>query len=163
MKEASPLKVGTKCNDFMLLNQNNIMCSLGDKLGKHKYVLVYFYPRAMTPGCTVQACSLEKVRKNYIKKKIGILGVSGDEVDKLKKFSIKEKLNFDLLSDVDHSVAIQFGVWGKKTFMGKIKEGIHRVSFIIDKNFKIVHVFEKVNTKTHHLDVLDFLELEINE
>lgn len=158
MKEISPLKVDSKCLNFKLKNQDGEICSLESVLKTHNAVLVYFYPRAMTPGCTVQACSLENSKMHFKKRKIAVLGISGDSVEKLKKFSIRDDLSFDLLSDEDHKVANQFGVWGKKVFMGKTKEGLHRISFLIGKNFKIIHVFQKVNTKTHHQDVLDYYD-----
>ena len=158
MKEANPLEVGTKAPLFELLNQEGQSIKLKELLREHAYVLLYFYPRAMTPGCTVQACELEKNKKSYFKKKIKVLGISPDKPESLKKFADKEGLTFDLLSDVDHSTAEEYGVWGKKTFMGKTKEGLHRMSFLIGKNGKIEHVLKKVHTKTHHDDVLKLLE-----
>ena len=123
----------------------------------HDYVLLYFYPRAMTPGCTVQACELENHKKQFLKKKVLVLGISPDSPERLKKFAEKESLSFGLLSDEDHKVANSYGVWGKKTFMGKTKEGLHRVSFVINPKSKIEFVIKKINTKTHHQDVMDLM------
>jgi peroxiredoxin Q/BCP len=158
MKEANPLEIGMKAPDFELLNQDGKKIKLKSMLKEHTYVLVYFYPRAMTPGCTVQACELENTKNLFNKKDVLVLGISPDKVESLKKFAEKEGLNFDLLADVDHQVADAYGVWGKKTFMGKTKEGLHRVTFIINSKGKIEHVLKKVNTKTHHQDVLSLIE-----
>jgi len=158
MKEANPLEIGTKAPDFELQNQEGKKIKLKSILKDHSYVLVYFYPRAMTPGCTVQACELENTTKLYAKKDVYVLGISPDKVESLKKFAEKERLNFDLLSDNNHQVAEAYGVWGKKTFMGKTKEGLHRVSFIINSKGKIEHVLKKVNTKTHHQDILSLIK-----
>ncbi len=157
MKEANPLGAGNKAPLFELPDQDGKLIKLKDFMTDFDHVLVYFYPRAMTPGCTVQACELESNKKKYLKHKIGVIGISPDKPESLKKFAAKEGRDFTLLSDVDHKVADNFGVWGKKTFMGKTKEGLHRVSFIVGKNGKIEHVMKKVNTKTHHEDVLDLL------
>lgn len=121
-------------------------------LGK-RYVL-YFYPKAMTPGCTVQACGIRDGKSTLAKKKITIFGVSPDKPERLLKFIEKEGLNFDLLSDPDHKLAAGFGVWGKKVFMGKEVIGILRTTFIIDAKGMIENVIEKVNTKSHLEDLL---------
>ncbi len=155
MIESNPLSIGANAPDFSLPNQEGDIISLKKILKDSKFVLLYFYPRAMTPGCTVQACSLEASKKQFQSKDIKVLGVSPDKVESLKKFALKEKLSFDLLSDLEHKVALTYGVWGKKTFMGKTKEGIHRISFLINSKGIIVHAFYKVNTKTHHDDVLE--------
>jgi peroxiredoxin Q/BCP len=117
MKRISKLKVGSSAPKFTLLNQDGEKVSLKDFIGKK--VLVYFYPKAMTPGCTVQACSLRDSKKVYDKNKIVILGVSPDAPARLKKFIERDSLNFTLLSDEDHALAESFGVWGLKKFMGK--------------------------------------------
>jgi thioredoxin-dependent peroxiredoxin len=150
----SKLKIGSLAPAFSLLNQDGEKVSLKDFLGS--YVVVYFYPKAMTPGCTTQACGLRDSSKDLKKNKIVILGISPDAPSKLKKFEEKEKLNFTLLSDEDHAVASKYHSWGKKQFMGKTYDGILRQSFFIGKDGKLLHVMEKVNTKTHHDDVLEF-------
>lgn len=149
-------KVGNKAPTFTLLNQDGEKVSLKDHLGK--YVVVYFYPKAMTPGCTTQACSLRDVKKELDKNNIVVLGISPDEVVRLDKFRTRDNLNFDLLSDPDHAVAEKYGVWGLKKFMGKEYMGVNRISFIVDPDGKLVHIMETVKTKTHHDDVLKIIK-----
>jgi len=144
-------KIGNLAPAFTLSDQNGEKHSLKDYRGQN--VLVYFYPRAMTPGCTVQACALRDSSKELKKLDIKVLGISIDAVSKLARFAERDKLNFTLLSDEDHAVADKYGVWGLKKFMGREFMGLKRMSFIIDKNGKLQHIMEKVNTKTHHQDV----------
>ncbi len=146
------LEVGSLAPDFTLEDQNGKKVSLQDFRGKK--VVVYFYPRAMTPGCTVQACSLRDSSSDLKKNNIIVLGISADPVKKLKQFEEKDKLNFTLLSDLDHKVCEAYGSWGLKKFMGREFMGILRQSFLIDEKGVIVHVMTKVDTKTHHSDVL---------
>jgi peroxiredoxin Q/BCP len=148
-------KIGNLAPAFTLNDQDGKPHSL--KAYRGKTVLVYFYPKAMTPGCTVQACALRDSSKALAKHGIVVLGISTDPVARLKKFEEKEKLNFTLLSDEDHAVAEKYGVWGPKKFMGREYDGLHRMSFIIDADGKLRHVMEKVNTKTHHDDVLAWI------
>ncbi|CAB9494153.1 thioredoxin-dependent thiol peroxidase [Alteromonas macleodii] len=149
------LQAGDKAPQFSLQNQNDETVSLTDYAGKK--VLVYFYPKAMTPGCTTQAQGLRDVNEELTTKNVVVLGVSPDAVKRLPKFIEKENLNFTLLSDEDHAVADAFGVWGPKKFMGKEYDGIHRQTFLIDENGVIEHVFNKFKTKEHHTVVLDYL------
>lgn len=149
------LQAGDKAPQFSLQNQNDESVSLTDYAGKK--VLVYFYPKAMTPGCTTQAQGLRDVNDELTAKNVVVLGVSPDAVKRLPKFIEKENLNFTLLSDEDHAVADAFGVWGPKKFMGKEYDGIHRQTFLIDENGVIEHVFNKFKTKEHHTVVLDYL------
>lgn len=149
------LEVGTKAPSFKLKNQDDQWVKLSDFKGQK--VLLYFYPKAMTPGCTTQACSLSLAKKKFDSKSIVILGVSADSVEKLKKFQLKEKINFDLLGDESHEMLEAYGVWGLKKMMGRSYQGIFRVSYIIGEDGKIAHVMAKVNTKTHHQDVLNLL------
>lgn len=148
-------KIGNLAPAFTLNDQNGKPHSLKQYRGKT--VLVYFYPKAMTPGCTVQACALRDSSKQLAKQDIVVLGISNDPVARLKKFEEKEKLNFTLLSDEDHAVCDKYGVWGPKKFMGREYDGLHRMSFIIDAEGKLRHIMEKVNTKTHHDDVLAWI------
>ena len=150
------LKVGENAPHFTLPNQNNEMISLTQFQGKK--VLVYFYPKALTPGCTTQACGLRDSKAELEKLGVVILGISPDSPKKLAQFIEKKELNFTLLSDEDHQVAQQFGVWGEKKFMGRTFDGIHRISFLIDENGKIAHVFDKFKTTEHHQVVLDYLK-----
>jgi peroxiredoxin Q/BCP len=123
-----------------------------------KKVLVYFYPRAMTPGCITQACGLRDSQSQLTNYNTLVFGISPDPVKKLANFVLKKELNFPLLSDEDHSIAEAFGVWGEKKFMGRTYDGIHRISFLIDENGIIEHVFDKFKTKDHHQVVLDCLQ-----
>jgi peroxiredoxin Q/BCP len=146
------LKAGDNAPQFTLQNQRGQSVDISSLQGSK--VLVYFYPKASTPGCTVQAKGLRDSIKKLNAKDVTVLGISPDPVSKLAKFAEKEMLNFDLLSDEDHSVADTFGVWGLKKFMGKEYDGIHRLSFLIDETGKITHVFDKFKTKDHHEVVL---------
>ena len=133
----NPLKAGDIAPKFSLPDQDGEQVNLTDFQGQR--VLVYFYPKAMTPGCTVQ-------------------GISTDKPEKLSRFAEKELLNFTLLSDEDHQVCEQFGVWGEKSFMGKTYDGIHRISFLIDADGKVEHVFDDFKTSNHHDVVLNWLK-----
>ena len=149
------LSVGSQAPIFTLLNQQEQPVSLNDFLGKK--VLVYFYPKALTPGCTTQACGLRDSKSELDELGLVVLGISLDTPKKLAQFIEKKALNFTLLSDPDHKIAEQFGVWGEKKFMGKTYDGIHRISFLIDENGKIFHVFYKFKTKEHHQIIVDYL------
>lgn len=148
-------KVGAKAPAFTLLDQKGTSVSLKDFIGQK--VIVYFYPKAMTPGCTVQACGLRDAKVALKKQKVVVLAISPDSPARLKKFEEKEGLNFTLLSDEDHAVAEKYGVWGLKKFMGRESMGILRTTFVVDEAGKIAHVMSKVTTKTHHEDVLEVI------
>lgn len=150
------LTVGDKAPLFVLKDENETEVALSDYLGK-KQVLVYFYPKAMTPGCTVQAQGLRDSKSQLNDLNTVVFGISPDEPKRLAKFCARDELNFTLLSDVDHKVADDFGVWGLKNFMGKEYDGIHRLSFLIGLDGKISHVFNKFKTKDHHQVVLNTL------
>lgn len=147
------LTAGAKAPHFTLQDQHGNSVSLADSL-KQGPVLVYFYPKASTPGCTVQACGLRDSKAELDSLNVTVFGISPDPVAKLAKFAEKQALNFTLLSDEDHSVADAFGVWGEKKFMGKTYDGIHRLSFLINTDGTIAHVFDKFKTKDHHEVVL---------
>ena len=148
-------KVGTKAPMFTLLNQDGKEIDL--KKLKDKIIVLYFYPKAMTPGCTTQACGIRDSKKELAKANVVVFGISPDEPPKLKKFIEKEKLNFDLLSDPEHLIAEKYGVWGLKKFMGKEYMGIRRTTFIIGTDGKLKHIMDDVKTKTHHDDVLSLV------
>lgn len=150
------LTVGDNAPLFTLQDEDDQPVSLADLIGK-KQVLVYFYPKAMTPGCTVQAQGLRDSQSQLQALNTVVFGISPDEPKRLAKFCQRDELNFTLLSDVDHKVADDFGVWGLKKFMGKEYDGIHRLSFLIGLDGKISHVFNKFKTKDHHQVVLDML------
>lgn len=151
----SILNSGVAAPQFTLNDQNENAVSLSDFKGKK--VLVYFYPKALTPGCTTQACDLRDAKAELEKAGVVILGISPDLPAKLHNFEQKKDLNFTLLSDPDHQVAEAFGVWGEKKFMGRTFDGIHRISFLIDENGVIAKVFDKFKTKDHAQVVLDYL------
>ena len=154
--------VGKAAPAFTLVNQEGEKVSLKDFKGE-KNVVLYFYPKAMTPGCTVQACGIRDTKRKFSANKTVVLGVSPDEPKRLVKFIEKEGLNFDLLSDPDHKIADKYGAWGPKKFMGKEYDGILMTTFIIGKDGKLKHVFDKVKTKTHHDDVLNWIKENLND
>ncbi len=150
-------KIGNLAPTFTLADQNDKPVKLQDFRGSHN-VLVYFYPKAMTPGCTVQACGLRDVRSELAKLDTVVLAISPDPVARLAKFANRDALNFTLLSDEDHAVADKYGVWDLKKFMGREYMGIVRTSFLINKEGRLVHIMDKVKTKTHHDDVLALIK-----
>ena len=149
------LQAGAPAPSFSLPNEHGDIVNLTDLAGKK--VLLYFYPKAMTPGCTLQAQCLRDAQADFTDRNVVVLGISPDAVKRLPKFIEKENLNFSLLSDEDHAIAEAFGVWGEKKFMGKVYDGIHRISFLIDEQGVVEHVFDKFKTKDHHTTVLEFL------
>ncbi len=154
------LEAGKKAPAFNLSNQDGKKVGLSSLIGE-KNVVLYFYPKAMTPGCTVQACGIRDSKRAFANLDTVVLGVSPDPVQKLEKFREKQDLNFDLLSDEDHKVAEKYGVWDLKKFMGREFMGILRTTFIIGKDGKIKEVFNKVNTKTHHDDVISYIKTNL--
>ncbi|NRA66351.1 MAG: thioredoxin-dependent thiol peroxidase [Pseudobacteriovorax sp.] len=146
-------KVGNLAPAFTLLNQDGEKISLKSFRGE-KNVVLYFYPKAMTPGCTVQACGIRDNKAKFSRKDTVVLGVSIDSPARLAKFREKEGLNFDLLSDEDHAIADKYGVWALKKNYGKEYMGLVRTTFIINADGRLVHIMDKVKTKTHHDDVL---------
>jgi peroxiredoxin Q/BCP len=158
-------KIGNLAPAFSLLNQDGEKVSLkdfvGNKAGDKQNVILYFYPKAMTPGCTVQACGLRDSQQELAELDTVALGVSPDAVPRLKKFIERDQLNFTLLSDEDHALAEKYGVWGMKKFMGREFMGILRTTFIIGKDGKLKHVMAKVNTKTHHDDVASWIRANL--
>ena len=146
-------KVGNMAPAFGLLDQDGNKVSLKDFRGDSNVVL-YFYPKAMTPGCTVQACGIRDSKAALKKAKTVVLGVSPDPVARLGRFIDKQDLNFTLLSDEDHAITEKYGCWGLKKFMGREFMGVLRTTFVIGKDGRLKHVMNKVKTKSHHDDVL---------
>jgi len=159
MNTISPLQAGDTAPAFSLQNQNDETVTLSELL-KEQQVLVYFYPKASTPGCTVQAENLRDEQAQLAKFHTRVVGISPDPIKRLKNFETKKELNFDLLADEDHAIAEAFGVWGYKKFMGKEYDGIHRLTFLVGQDGKIKHLFDKFKTKDHHQVVLDYLAAE---
>ena len=149
-------KIGNLAPAFSLPNQDGQMISLKDFKGT-KTVVLYFYPAAMTPGCTTQACGLRDSAAQLAKLDAVVLGVSKDLPAKLLRFRERDRLDFELLSDPDHVVCEKYGAWGPKKFMGRVFDGILRTTFIIGRDGRLRHVMDKVKTKTHHEDVLALL------
>ena len=150
-------KIGAVAPTFTLLDQDGTKVSLKQFSGK-KNVVLYFYPKAMTPGCTVQACGIRDSQKALAKLDTVVLGVSPDPVARLGRFIEKEGLNFTLLSDEDHAVAEKYGAWGLKKFMGREFMGVLRTTFVIGKDGRVKHVMDKVKTKSHHDDVIAIIQ-----
>lgn len=153
-------KVGAAAPAFTLVNQRGEKVSLKSFKGE-KNVVLYFYPKAMTPGCTVQACGIRDSHKEFAKLDTVVMAVSPDSVERLIKFEDKQELNFTLLSDEDHKVTEKYGCWDLKKFMGREYMGVLRSTFIIGKDGKIKLVMDKVKTKTHHQDALDWLRANL--
>jgi len=153
-------KVGNLAPAFSLQNQDGKLISLKEFKGK-KNVALYFYPKASTPGCTTQACGIRDTAAEFAKLNTVVLGVSPDSPLKLTKFIQKYDLNFDLLADEDHSIAEKYGVWGLKKFMGREFMGILRTTFVINKDGKLSHIMDKVNTKSHDQDLIEILRAGI--
>lgn len=149
-------KVGNLAPKFALQNQQGKTVSLTDYKGKSA-VVVYFYPKAMTPGCTIQAQGIRDSAKALKGLNTVVLGISPDPVARLAKFVERDALNFQLLSDEDHSVADQYGAWGPKQFMGRKFDGILRTTFIIGKDGKLKAVMDQFKTKDHHTQLLALL------
>lgn len=147
------LQVGDKAPDFKALNEQGEMVSLSDYSGKK--LIVFFYPKASTPGCTAEACNLSDNYKILQSEGYEILGVSADTQKKQANFKDKYQFPFPLLADEDKTVINAFGVWGPKKFMGKEYDGIHRTTFIIDEKGIISKIINKVKTKDHAGQILE--------
>jgi thioredoxin-dependent peroxiredoxin len=146
---------GDKAPDFELLDQDGNPVKLSDQAGRT--VVIYFYPRADTPGCTTQACGIRDRRSEYADAGATVFGVSPDEPAALRKFADKHGLDFTLLGDPDHAVAEAYGVWVEKSMYGKKYMGVERSTFIIGPDGKIARAFKKVSPKTHDDVILEAL------
>lgn len=146
------LKIGDKAPNFESLDEKGNTVKLSDYKGKK--LVLFFYPKASTPGCTIEACNLRDNYQLFSTKGYAILGVSADSAKRQQNFINKNELPFSLLADEDKKVINAYGVWGPKKFMGREFDGIHRVTFIIDKNGVIEDVITKVKTKEHTNQIL---------
>ena len=146
------LKIGDMAPEFSAKNQYGETIDLKDFKGKK--VVLFFYPKASTPGCTVEACNLRDNYSAFQQKGYEIIGVSADSEKRQLNFSNKQELPYSLLVDEDKEVIMAYGVWGPKKFMGKEYEGIHRTTFVIDEQGVIEDVITKVKTKEHSAQIL---------
>ncbi|MED5388201.1 MAG: thioredoxin-dependent thiol peroxidase [Pseudomonadota bacterium] len=150
-------KIGNLAPNFTLPDQDGNTVELKSFRDKNP-VVIFFYPKALTPGCTTQACGIRDTRSEWEKRGVKVFGISPDPVARLPKFIDKHELNFTLLSDEDHAVAEKYGCWGLKKFMGKEFMGLIRTTFIVGKDGKLLKVMDKFKTKTHHEDLLAELD-----
>lgn len=150
------LNKGDEAPNFSAKDQHGKTHQLSDYAGKK--LVIYFYPKDNTPGCTAQACNLRDNIDALTENNIAVLGVSADSESSHQKFTNKYELNFPLLVDEDRTIIEAFGVWGPKKFMGKTYDGISRTTFIIDENGKLLEVIAKVDTKNHTQQILDILK-----
>lgn len=151
-EKMTTLKIGDAAPNFEALDQQGNTVKLSDYIGKK--LVLFFYPKASTPGCTMEACNLRDNYQSFLAKGYAILGVSADSAKRQQSFIEKYKLPFPLLADEDKKVINAFGVWGPKKFMGREFDGIHRVTFVIDENGMIEDVITKVKTKEHASQIL---------
>jgi len=149
------IEQGDEAPDFELPDQDGRAVKLSDLRGGP--VVVYFYPKADTPGCTTQACGVREHRDDYLKANAVVLGISPDPVAKLKKFHDKQSLNFSLLADEGHAVADSYGVWVQKSMYGRTYFGNERTTFVLDGDGRIVQVLRKVKPSEHDALVLKAL------
>ena len=152
------LKVGDKAPDFTLTSDEGREVSLRDFKGKR--VLLYFYPKASTPGCTIEACEFRDLKSEFDKQDVVILGVSADPEKALKNFKAKQELNFPLLGDPTHKMIKAYGVWRMKKFMGRSFKGIVRSTFLIGPTGKVEEIWDEVKAKGHAYETLDKLSAQ---
>jgi len=151
-KGDSMLSVGDTAPDFTHSDQDGNSVSLSDFRGSK--VLVWFYPKASTPGCTAEGCNIRDHHAAFVDANVVVLGISKDSVRRQKNFATKQEFPYRLLSDEEGTTVEAYGAWGPKKFMGREFDGILRISYVIDEEGKVAQVFGKVKTKTHGEDVL---------
>jgi len=150
------LKEGDKAIDFVLKDENGQEVILSSF--KNKKIVIYFYPRDNTPGCTTEACSIRDIYDEILATDSVVIGISTDKQESHQKFKSKYNLPFYLLCDENHQIAEKYETWGEKTFMGKKFLGLIRKTFIIDQNFIIRKIYPKVTPKNHGPEILDFIK-----
>lgn len=155
-----PVPAASQAPDFSLPDENGDLRRLSDYRGK--VVVLYFYPKDDTPGCTTEACGFRDQYQDYEQAGVAVIGISPDDIKKHQKFKAKYNLPFTLLADTDHTVCELYGVWGRKKFMGKEYDGVFRTTFLIGKDGTILRVFENVKPEGHSQEILKVLE-EIKE
>ena len=146
------LQIGDKAPDFQSINQDENAVSLSNFEGKK--LVLFFYPKASTPGCTLEACNLSENYSRFVAQGYDVLGVSADSPKRQSNFKNKYDFPYDLLADEDKSVINAYGVWGPKKFMGREYDGIHRITFVIDEKGVIEDIITKVKTKEHTAQIL---------
>ena len=151
--------VGTKAPAFSAPASDGHTVKLSDFKGK--IVVLYFYPKDDTPGCTKEACGFRDAQEKFDEASIVVLGVSPDTVDSHRKFAGKFRLPFTLLADEDHSICESYGVWQEKSMYGKTHMGVARTTFVIDDQGRIARVFEKVTPEGHEAEVLDWIAINL--
>jgi thioredoxin-dependent peroxiredoxin len=151
------LKVGDKAPDFSGINQDGKKISLSDFKGKK--LILYFYPKDNTPGCTAEACNLNDNYNSWLDKGFEVVGVSADSVESHRKFREKYGLKFDLIADTDKEILQAYNAWGEKNMYGKKYMGVLRTTYIIDENGIIEEIFEKVETKNHTKQILEKIKI----
>lgn len=147
------LQIGDRMPEFQVNNQDGELIKSSNFLNKK--LVVFFYPKASTPGCTNEACNLRDNYQEFVAKGYAIIGVSADSEKRQKNFSNKYTFPYDLLADVNKEIINAFGVWGPKKFMGREYDGIHRTTFIIDAEGIITNVISKVKTKDHAAQIFE--------
>ena len=152
------IEIGQQAPEFELLDEKGLAHSLSDYRGKH--VLLYFYPKDDTPGCTTEACNFRDDYSHYDQKNVVILGVSPDSPESHAKFKSKYELPFSLLADEDHQVCGLYGVWGPKKSFGREYDGVHRTTYLIGPDSKVQKVFKKVSPAKHSVEILAALEIK---
>jgi peroxiredoxin Q/BCP len=146
------IQTGDQAPDFELPDHDGTPVRLSGLRGRT--VVLYFYPKADTPGCTTQACGIRDRHAEYVAAGVTVIGVSPDPVEAIRRFHDKQSLNFTLLADADHAVAERYGVWGEKSMYGKTFMGVQRSTFIVDADGRVAHVIPKASPKTHDDEVL---------
>ena len=152
------LKVGDKSPSFSGLNQDSVIVTNDDFLNKK--LIIFFYPKDNTPGCTAESCNLSNNYEELLDQGFDVIGVSPDSVNSHVKFKSKYNLKFNLIADVEKKMSKLFGVYGPKKFMGREYEGIHRTTFVISEGGLIEKIFSKVDTKNHAQQILESYKSE---
>lgn len=150
------LKTGDQAPAFEALDQNGNTITLADLLSQGKRIILYFYPKDNTPGCTAEACSLRDGYAELLQEGFMVVGVSGDSAASHQRFIAKHQLPFILLVDADHALAQAYGTWGEKKMMGRTYMGMIRTTYIIAPDGTVEHLFQKVNTKDHFGQILEW-------
>lgn len=149
------MKIGDKVPDFKAVTHKGEEIQLSGYLGKK--LIIFFYPKASTPGCTAQACNLNNGYSLLKQKGYEIIGISADSIKKQANFATKNNFIFPLIADENRTIINLFGIWGEKKFMGKTFDGILRTTFVLDENQYITHIIDKVKTKNHTEQLLEII------